>query len=53
MIYVYVCRIYGLPRPFMECELSVHVMTMSEQFSDLWDVALEVKGVIYVHKRGE
>jgi len=36
VIYVHVCRTYGLPRSFMECELRGHVMTMDEQFRDLW-----------------
>ena len=51
VIYVHVCRTYGLPRSFIECELCGHVMTMFEQFRDLRVVALEVKGANYIHKR--
>ena len=53
VIYVYVCRTYGLPRSFIECELCGQVMTQCEQFRDLWDVALEVEGTNYMRKRGD
>jgi len=36
VIYVHVCITYGLRRSFIECELRGHVMTISEQFRDLW-----------------
>ena len=52
VIYVYVCRTYGLPRSFIECELCGQIMTQYEQFRDLWDVTLEVKGPNHMRKRG-
>ena len=37
---------------FIECELCGQVMTQYEQFRDLWDVALEVKGTNHMRKKG-